>query len=280
MNRLALAKTLVQGTVTLQGKSFTFSASGSGTGTADRVSDAKKLAITVANSAAATVARASIDAILLNNSAILSDLEITSLISNNLSTTVVVFRPLALSKIATTTNGINYYLKPNVTIEKDQRVIVPTGHTLSNTAETPLTLMGYLELGDAPQTSVDSAILKDTSADCSSLYMNSLVYGCTSRGATNGIMVINTGCYTTPTGFSNNYGNIYNYASVTVSTGTTLYNECNGSGFTNFCGATFELDGAIINSGPKSFSSVPTSGSGTCTASGSDSVCNQPCVAN
>ena len=277
MNRLALAKTLVQGTVTLQGNSHTFTASGSGTGTADRVSVAKKLAITAANSAAIIAARASIDKILLNNSAILSDLEITSLISNNLSTTVVVFRPLALSKIATTTNGINYYLKPNVTIEKDQRVIVPTGHTLSNTAETPLTLMGYLELGDAPQTSVDSAIFKDTSADCSCIYMNSLVDGCNSS---DGIMVINTGCYTTPTGFYYNYGNIYNYASVTVSSDSILINQCTKSGFTNYCGATFELDGAIINLGEKSFSSVPTSGSGTCTAIGSDSVCNQLCVPN
>ena len=280
MNRLALAKTLVQGTVTLHGKSVTFSASGSGTGTADRVSDAKKLAITASNTAAIIAARASIDKILLNNSAILTDLEITSLISNNLSTTVVVFRPLALSKIATTTNGINYYLKPNVTIEKDQRVIVPTGHTLSNTAETPLTLMGYLELGDAPQTSVDSAIFKDTSADCSDLYMNSLVDGCTSSGSSNGIMIINSGCYTTPSGYSYNYGNIYNHAICTVSSDSTLMNQCTDSGFTNYCGATFQLDGAIINVGENSFSSVPTSGSGTCTASGLRSKCNQPCVAN
>ena len=164
MTRLALAKTLVYGTVTLQGNSHTFTASGSGTGTADRVSDAKKLAITAANSAAIIAARASIDKILTDNSSVLADLEITSLISNNLSTTVIVFRPLALSKIATTTDDIKYYLKQNVTIKADQWITVPSGKTLHGAVGNKLRNHGFLQLGDGSKTrSKDSTC----STDCS-----------------------------------------------------------------------------------------------------------------
>jgi hypothetical protein len=144
MARLALAKTLVAGTVTLQGNTFTFTGSGSGTATADRVPEAKKLAIATSNTAAITAARASIDKILAENSAVLTDLEITSLISNNLSTTVVVFKPIALSKIASSSDGVNYFLNENVTIGTDQTVTVPAGKTLIGQAGNPFTNNGYL----------------------------------------------------------------------------------------------------------------------------------------
>ena len=131
MTRLALAKTLVTGTVTLQGVSYSFTASGSGTATADRVPEAKKLAVAASNTAAILAARDAIDKILLDNSAVLSDLEITSLISNNLSTTVVAYKPIALASVATSTDGVNYTLKPNTTIGDDQWLTVPNGKTLT-----------------------------------------------------------------------------------------------------------------------------------------------------
>ena len=271
MTRLALAKTLVQGTMTLQGNTYIFTGSGSGTATADRVPEAKKLAVAASNTAASAAARASIDKILTDNSAILSDLEITSLISNNFTTTVRVFKPIALASIATTTDGIKYYLNKATTIESDQWLTVPDGKTLSNSVDTPFTNYGFVQFGDSPQTSSASAKLKDSG--CSSLYFNTLVDGCSSDDICN--FVINSGCITIQ---GTNYGNIYNYASVTVSTGKTLYNECNGSGFTNYCGATFQLDGAIINVGENSFSSVNTAGNGTCKATGTGSTCNMPCT--
>ena len=135
MNRLALARTKVSGSVTLQGIPFTFTASGSGTATADRVPEAKKLAVAASNTAATAAARASIDKILADNSEVLSDLEITSLISNNLSTHVVVFRPLAIAKLATTTNGIDFFINKKTTIGPDQWLLVQKGQTLSVCAE-------------------------------------------------------------------------------------------------------------------------------------------------
>ena len=135
MNRLALSRTKVSGSVTLQGIPFTFTASASGTATADRVPEAKKLAVAASNTAATVAARASIDKILADNSEVLSDLEITSLISNNLSTHVVVFRPIAIEKIATTTNGVDFFINKKTTIGSDQWLLVQKGQTLSVFAE-------------------------------------------------------------------------------------------------------------------------------------------------
>jgi hypothetical protein len=147
-NRLALATTLVSGSITLQGKVFTFTASASGTGIADQEPEAKTAAIIASNTAATTAARASIDKILADNSAVLSDLEITSLISNNFSTTVVVFKPIALDTIATSSDGVNYTVKPNTTIGSGQWLTVPNGKTLS--FDFPSTSYGYIQIGDIP----------------------------------------------------------------------------------------------------------------------------------
>ena len=145
-NRLALAQTLVSGTVTLQGIPYSITASASGTAMGSNVSEAKKSATVASNSAAVTAARASIDKILADNSAILSDLEITSLISNNFTTTVRVFKPLGLEKIATTTDGINYFTNKETTIQSDQWLTVPNGKTLTFNA--PGKNSGYLQIGD------------------------------------------------------------------------------------------------------------------------------------
>ena len=157
MTRIALAQTLVTGTVTLQGKSFTFSASGSAQATADKVNEAKKLAIMASNSAAIIAARASINKILTDNSAVLTDLEITSLISNNLSTTVLVYRPIALNEIASSTDGINYIINPNTTLGKGRLLTVPSGKTLL--FNSPFKSYGYIQIGDGPTDSTRSKAL-------------------------------------------------------------------------------------------------------------------------
>jgi hypothetical protein len=160
MTRLALAKTLVTGTVTLQGIPYSFTASASGTATADRVPEAKKIAVAASNTAAVTAARASIQKILDDNSAALTDLEITSLISNNLSTTVVAFKPIALSKIASSSDGVNYTLNPNVTIGEDQWLTVPNGKTLT-TGANAFTNKGYFQIGDSAS-SASTSLKGDT----------------------------------------------------------------------------------------------------------------------
>jgi len=146
MPRLALAKTLVSGSITLQGNTFTFTASASGTERGDNVREAKKLAVAASNSAATVAARASIDKILTDNSTILTDLEITSLISTNLKTTVVVFRHIALELIAHSTDGSTFYLKPNVTIGADEMLTVPSGIKLIGQAGNPFTNYGIIQI--------------------------------------------------------------------------------------------------------------------------------------
>ena len=247
MTRLALAKTLVSGTVTLQGIVYSFTASASGTAKADRVPEAKKIAVEASNTAATLAARASIDKIILNNSAVLSDLEITSLISNNFTTTVVAFKPIALESIATTTDGIKYTLNPNVTIGSGQWLTVPSGKTLSSTADNPLINKGYIQYGDT--TSKSSSALKSTN--------------CSSGTLTNsGTLEITSGeCYTVDSGTDNNNSGTITIDSggcFTINAGYTLYN--NGS-FTN--------SGATTNNGNFNNSNT-TVNNGTFTNSGND----------
>ena len=255
MTRLALARTLVKGTVTLQGKSFTFSASGSGTGTADRVAEATKLAVTAANTAAIAAARASIDQILLNNSAVLSDLEITSLISNNLSTTVIVYRPLALSKIAKTTDGVNYTLIKDTVIGSRQWLTVPNGIRLT-TGGNALDNNGFFQIGDS--SSSVSTTLKSTTAmdypppgpynNAGTVQVSSGVT-CTIGSNGSGVSFNNTAedAGINNSGIVNNYGAIHN-------------NE-QESFVLNAWGGVFNNYASIENSGPYAY--VENSAGGT-----------------
>jgi hypothetical protein len=241
MTRLALAKTIVSGTVTLQGNPFTFTASGSGTATADKVPEAKKLAVAASNTAAILAARASINQILVENSAVLSDLEITSLISNNLSTTVVVFKPIALSKIASSSDGVNYSLNENVTIGTDQTVTIPAGKTLIGQAGNPFTNNGNIQIdgnfhiGDPA--SSGSKALKST---INTNYTNNGTYNVSGGGT----LTISFGVTFTNSGqdsLINNEGTIANKGSITNSGQySSIYNSTTYSS-TN--------DGIITNSG-------------------------------
>lgn len=291
MTRLALARTLVSGTVTLQGIPYSFTASASGTATADRVPQAKKAATEASNAAAVTAARASIDKILLNNSAVLSDLEITSLISNNLSTTVVVYKPIGIATIASSSNGVNYTLNPNVTIGSNQWLTVPSGKTLSSTADNPLINNGYVQLGDGTQTS--SGALKSTSSTSST--------SCSSFPATNsGTINVSSGeCYTVDSGSTvtnNAYASIQNQGTITnngsmTNSGMSSYITTTAGSFTNnatgtitnsgkyasfdfYAGLYFTNNGAIYNSGDYSKSCEQNGGNGTCSATGIESECN------
>ena len=207
MTRLALAKTIVQGTVTLQGNTYTFTGSGSGTATADMVPEAKKLAVAASNTAAIAAARASINKILADNSAVLTDLEITSLISNNLSTIVVAFKPIALATIATTADGVNYLLNENVTIEEDQICKVPAGKILTGAAGNPFTNNGYFYIYGtfyAGSTLPKSAAFK---AEISTDYTNNGGYSIYAGGT----MTIDLGVTFT----NGERASIYNYGTLT-----------------------------------------------------------------
>lgn len=247
MTRLALAKTTVQGTVTLQGNTYTFSGSGSGTATADKVPKAKKLAVAASNTAATAVARASIDKILAENSALLSDLEITSLISNNLSTTVVAFKPIALSSVATTTDGVNYTLKPNTIIRADQWLTVSNGINL-NTGKYPFTNNGYFQVGDNPS-SVSTTLKVTTTASVK--YSADASNNGTCEVYDNGESIIDAGVTfeNYDGGCLENYGILANNGTITntESTINNIYSTIqNVSTFNNSTGAT-------INNGPSSY---------------------------
>jgi len=306
MTRLALAKTIVSGTVTLQGMGYSFTASSSGKATADKVPEAKKLAVAASNTAAISAARIAIDKILSDNSAVLSDLEITSLISNNLSTTVVVFKPIALSKIASSSNGVNYTLNQNVTIGSNQWLTVPSGKTLTSTADNPLINNGYVQLGDGTQTSSGALKKSASCTNCTDIAIQNsetvefnkgtccTVYGHYNTGTfivhegaccifskdytfNNSSNFSNYGTTTNDGTFTNSgisYSNIYNGSgSFTNSKGATIINSGYGAAFRNVCGAYFVNDGTVDNSGENSYSCIPTSGSGSCSGD-----CSVACV--
>jgi hypothetical protein len=263
MTRLALAKTIVQGTVTLQGNMYTFTGSGSGTATADMVPEAKKLAVAASNTAAIAAARASINKILADNSAVLTDLEITSLISNNLSTIVVAFKPIALATIATTADGVNYLLNENVTIEEDQICKVPAGKILTGAAGNPFTNNGYFQIYGtfhAGSALSKSAALK---GDIITNYINNSYYivdiggtlviaeGITFTNAnrasiTNNGTLFNNGTINN----SGSYSYISNYG--TLTNNGTINNSGSYSSIENF--GTLTNNGTITNSG--SYSSI------------------------
>ncbi len=219
MTRLALAKTIVTGSVTLQGNTYTFTGSGSGTATADRVPEAKKLAVASANAAAITSARASIDKILADNSSVLTDLEITSLISNNLSTTVVVFKPITMSSIASSLDGVNYTLNQDTTIGAGQWLTVQNGTTLTM-GKYHFTNNGYFQIGEP--LSALSTMLKEQQTIALATY---------STDASN-----NGSCEINP------------YSICTINSGITFENCGNYASLTN-SGGVLNNNGNIINSG-------------------------------
>jgi hypothetical protein len=220
MTILALATTIVSGTVTLQGNTYTFTGSGSGTATAYRVLEAKKLAVAASNAAAISVARDSINKILTENSAVLTDLEITNLISNNLSTTVVAFKPISLESIASSTDGVNYTLNEQVTIEEDQMLTIPAGKTLIGLAGNPFTNNGYIQIyGNFYCGAPGSKALK---TDITTDYTN------------NGNYKVNSG------------------ATLTIDSGVTFTNSGSTSGITN-SGGSITNAGTITCSGQNSF---------------------------
>ena len=294
MTRLAVAKTLVSGTVTLQGIPYSFNASASGTATGNNVPLAKETAVVASNTAAEAAARVAIDKILADNSAVLSDLEITSLISNNFTTTVKVFIPIELDTIATTTDGVNYVISKDTTIGSTQWLTVPNGKTLSTTEGALLINRGYLQFGNASLNTSDYAMLKSKSSSCSSMggknYEGIRVYSgecLTTTGdyTNNGVVGVESGgsfnIYGTFTndegGGYGEQGSILNVGTTTIS--GTLINSYSNTFCQNVCGATLVNNGTIENNGGSSYSSL-SSGTGSCTATGSGSACNVACTSS
>lgn len=235
--RLALAKTLVSGTVTLQGISYSFTASASGTATEDNIPEAKKLAVAASNAAATAAARASIDKILADNSDVLSDLEITSLIYNNLSTTVVVFRPIDLKQSASSTDGVNYTLNKNLIIGAEDWLTVRNGLTLS-TGKYTVTNFGYFQVGEPSR--LDTTTLKGTEyakAEYNKDFINhGTVEICKGSSCTidAGVTFSNIENYKS---YLNNYGICYNYGNIINSGAGAQIMVLDGGIFTNKSGA-------------------------------------------
>ena len=268
MTRLALAKTLVSGTVTLQGIAYSFTASATGSATGSNVPVAQEAAIIASNTAATTAARASIDKILLNNSAVLSDLEITSLISNNFTTTVKVFIPIGLATIATTTDGINYYQSEPVTIEDDRSLTIPNGKNLISSGQ--FTNNGRVQIGEGQSSNSNSNKTQNKSktsisgtASITSCHKNKGTYEITSTGIltigtangagvlqndTGGYVVVDSGGSITIDG-----GQLNNRAQDTYvrNNGTiTMYGTITDTGMTNYGKDTvIQNNGTLTNNG-------------------------------
>ena len=68
------------------------------------------------------------------------------MISNNFTTTVVVYKPIGIETIATTTDGINYVISKETTIGSTQWLTVPNGINLI--IDAPFTNKGYVQLGN------------------------------------------------------------------------------------------------------------------------------------
>ena len=123
-----LAKTSVNGEIVIQGSSVTYSASASALDSSNKsFKDAAKVATINSNTAATLAARKEVDNILTQYAYVLSDETITSMISNSLKTTLRPIIPIALKKIASTVDGINYVLNRDTTIKKDQLLRVSYG---------------------------------------------------------------------------------------------------------------------------------------------------------
>lgn len=146
-----LANTVVNGEIVIQGKSVTYSASASAFDSANTsFKDAEKVATINSNAAAIMSVRKIIDNILVQYAYVLSDLTITSMISNGLKTEVQPIIPIALALIASTVDGINFILNKNVTIQPDEMVIVASGESLYIPAEFRLSGTGIFKIGTGP----------------------------------------------------------------------------------------------------------------------------------
>jgi hypothetical protein len=288
MTRLALAQTIVTGTVTLQGVSYSFTASGSGTATADRVSEAKKDATIASNTAAYIAARDAVYYILVANSAVLTDLEINSLISNNLSTTVVVFKPITLQSVASSTDGINYTLIKNTTLKSNKFLTVPNGITLTM-GEYTFTNNGFFQVG-YQTSSISSKLKAVTPTQAVAVYSADFINmgtcvvnagatcdinaGVTFRNVGNNSILINGGTCNNNGTITNRGTNssVINKSDGTITNRGSILNGGANSAVTNYMGATFINLGSITNTGVGSSTTNNNGGTwageGTCAPAG------------
>lgn len=201
----ALAKTLVKGSVTIQGVKNTFEASASGTKKGINEAAVKKGAIIASNIAARKAANIEINKLIAKNSAALADLKITSLISNNFTTTVNMLTPVEINTIASSADGVNYLLNKNVTIGSDQMFTVPVGITLTGAAGNHFTNNGFFQISGNFRIGVKTNRLSKTKI--STNYTNNAIYQIDS-GAT---MTIDSGVTFT----NNEYGStVLNHGSI------------------------------------------------------------------
>jgi len=126
-----LAKTVVNGDITIQGVLNTYSASASALASSDMsFKEASKVAIADSNIAATNAARKTIDEILLQYAYVLSDLNIAEMNNNSFKTTIRELIPIFLKSIATEGPTNVWTLNKNVTVTSDNILIISPGEKL------------------------------------------------------------------------------------------------------------------------------------------------------
>ena len=174
-----LAETTVNGEVIVQGNSATYSARTSGSATSDvSFEDAAKIATAASNATALVVGRAEVEKLLKQYAYVLSDLEITEMVTNNLRTQVLKkLKVVLLETIANSVDGRNFTLKKNVQLS-DEILQIPDGYTLKNTGKYKLDggtiqIGGRNRLGTTGNASYSQDVTETTYTSTSDIYVNS-----------------------------------------------------------------------------------------------------------
>lgn len=158
-----LAKTVVHGEIVIQGNSVTYSASASAFDSSNQsFKDAAQVATINSNAAAIIAARKAIDDILLQYAYVLSDESISSMISNNLKTSITLITPILLKEIASTVDNISYVLNKNRTILSTEFLLIPSGKYLSVPANLTFINNGIVQIGDNTKVNSNTNRAKNT----------------------------------------------------------------------------------------------------------------------
>lgn len=149
-----LANTVVNGETVIQGSSVTYSATASALDSSDKsFKAAAKTATINSNKAAISAARKTVDSILARYSYVLSEENITSMISNNLKTVVSPIVLISLESIADTIDGINYIGNKNVNFEAYSLLIIKSNQFLTVPKKFKYTGTGAIQIGSDEQSS-------------------------------------------------------------------------------------------------------------------------------
>ena len=233
-----LAETTVNGEVIVQGNSATYSARTSGSATSDvSFEDAAKIATAASNATALVVGRAEVEKLLKQYAYVLSDLEITEMVTNNLRTQVLKKLKIILLETIAAKNGNVFTQNRNVTIKKDQILIVPSGSELIVPGTFVFNNMGELligtgnKVGDAPSAQVTISVT-DQASDSNNNNTSTCTIAAGNSSNYNYLILKPAATYTAPVSYYN-YStiNVDSYAYLSVEAGV-LFPNTNSSGTT------------------------------------------------